>query len=65
MLGNKVIDHEIIWGVGEQPFEVAVMYEVVDSLIQTIWQFPADQRGTSQLERAPNAAIQHASRGPK
>ncbi len=42
VLGNKVIDHELIWGVREQPFEVAVVYEVVDSLIQTIWQFPAE-----------------------
>ena len=47
MLGNKVIDHEIIRGVREQPFEVAVVYKVVDSLIQTLWQLPAEWRGPS------------------
>src|SRR5512144_346426 len=28
VLGNKVIDHERISGVGEQPFEVVIVYEV-------------------------------------
>jgi len=42
VLGNKVIDHELIWGVGEQAFEVAAVYEVREGLIQAVWQFAAD-----------------------
>lgn len=41
VLGNKVIDHERISGVGEQPFEVAVVYEVVDGQIQCVWSHAA------------------------
>jgi len=35
-LRDKVIDHERISGVREQPFEVAVVYEVRNRLIQSI-----------------------------
>lgn len=42
VLGNKVIDHELIWGVREQAFEVAAVYEVRDGLIQTVWHFSAE-----------------------
>jgi len=41
LLGRIVIDHERISGVGEQPFEVAVVYEVVDGLIRCTWSFGA------------------------
>jgi hypothetical protein len=41
VLGNKVIDHERISGVLPQPFEVAVVYEVVDGLIRRTWSFLA------------------------
>ena len=41
VVGNKVIDHERISGVREQPFEVAVAYEVVGGLIHGAWMFPA------------------------
>ena len=37
VLGNVVIDHERISGVREQPFEVAVVYEVVAGLIRCTW----------------------------
>ena len=37
VLGNKIIDHERISGVREQPFEVAVVYHVIDGLIQYTW----------------------------
>lgn len=42
VLGNKVIDHEHITGLGPEPFEVAVVYEIRDGLIQTLWSFGAD-----------------------
>ena len=41
VIGNKVIDHERIAGVREQPFEVAVAYEVIDGLIRCTWSFAA------------------------
>jgi hypothetical protein len=42
VLGNKVIDHERIAGVREQPFEVAVVYEVRDSLIVCTWAYATE-----------------------
>jgi hypothetical protein len=41
VLGNFVIDHERITGVQEQPFEVAVAYQVLNGLIQCTWSFVA------------------------
>ena len=41
VLGNKVIDHERIHGVRDEPFEIAVVYEVQHGLIQTLWTFAA------------------------
>lgn len=40
--GNNVIDHERIHGVLEEAFEIAVIYEVVDDLIQTMWAYGAE-----------------------
>lgn len=37
--GNKVIDHEYVTGLGQQPFEVVAVYEVNDGLITTVWFF--------------------------
>ena len=42
VLGNTVIDHERITGVREQPFEVAVVYQVVNGLIQCTWSYMAE-----------------------
>lgn len=42
VLGNKVFDHERIWGVRETPFEMMAVFEVRDGLIETIWGFVAD-----------------------
>jgi len=42
VLGNVVIDHERITGVREQPFEVAVVYQVRDGLIEKTWTFAAE-----------------------
>ena len=39
VLGNKVIDHERITGVRDEPIEMAVAYQVVDGLIAAIWTF--------------------------
>lgn len=36
-MGNKVIDHERISGLGEQPTEAVAVYEVVDGLIERVW----------------------------
>jgi hypothetical protein len=40
--GNKVVDHERVWGVRENAFEVAVVYEVVGGLIRTVWFYPGE-----------------------
>jgi hypothetical protein len=41
VLGSRVIDHERIHGVRDEPFEVAAVYDVVDGFITTVWFFPA------------------------
>ena len=42
VLDNKVIDHERIFGVREQPLEVVVAYEIANGLIERVWAFAAD-----------------------
>jgi len=43
VLGNKVIDHERVVGIREQPLEALAVYEVVGGLIVTVWFFyPAE-----------------------
>lgn len=42
ILGNKVIDHERISGVRESPFEVVVVYEVINGLIHCTWFYAAE-----------------------
>ena len=37
VFGNKVIDHERISGVREQPFDVAVVYAIERGLIVCMW----------------------------
>jgi len=39
--GSKVVDHERVTGLTEQPFEVAVVYEVINGRITAVWYFPA------------------------
>ena len=41
VVGNKVIDHERVSGVRDEPFDAAVVYEVRDGLIATVWFFDA------------------------
>lgn len=39
VLGDKVIDHERISGVRDEPFETVVVYHVVDGRIAVMWAF--------------------------
>jgi hypothetical protein len=39
VLGNKIIDHARITGVRDEPFEMAVAYQVVDGRIAVMWAF--------------------------
>ena len=41
VLGNKVIDHERISGLGDAPLEAAAVYEITGGLISTVWFFYA------------------------
>ncbi|HAW92764.1 MULTISPECIES: nuclear transport factor 2 family protein [unclassified Arsukibacterium] len=40
VVGNKVIDHERVYGITEQPYEVVVVYQVQDGLILNAWFYP-------------------------
>lgn len=42
VMGNKVIDHERIFGVRDQPFEASAVYEVSEGLIQSVWFFQGE-----------------------
>jgi hypothetical protein len=43
VLGNKVIDHERVQGIREQPVEALAVYEVAAGLIEKVWFFyPAE-----------------------
>ena len=42
VLGNKVIDHERISGLKDQPVEMVAIFEVSQGLIQTVWFFSAE-----------------------
>ena len=39
VMGRIVIDHERISGVRDEPFEMAVVFEVADGLIRRTWAF--------------------------
>ena len=40
VVGSQVIDHEKVYGMAEQPYEVVVVYEVQEGLITTAWFYP-------------------------
>ncbi len=42
VLGRRVIDHERITGVRAEPLEIAVVYEIADGRIATMWAFAAE-----------------------
>ena len=37
--GNIVVDHERITGIEAKPYEVVLVYQVVDGRVQTVWLF--------------------------
>lgn len=37
VIGNKVIDHERVFGVEPEPMEVAAIYEITPDGIRTVW----------------------------
>ena len=41
VLGNKVVDHERVFGLSSEPFEALAVYEVKEELIQRVWFFGA------------------------
>jgi hypothetical protein len=45
VIGNRVVDHERISGVRDEPFEVAIVYEVADDLIQCVWFYQSENDG--------------------
>jgi hypothetical protein len=42
VVGNKVVDHERITGLKDKPFDVMVVFEIKDGLIQAMWSFSVD-----------------------
>lgn len=42
VVGNKVVDHERITGIRDEPYETVVVYLVRDDLIQRVWIFNAE-----------------------
>jgi hypothetical protein len=42
VVGNKVVDHELISGLKSEPVEAVAAYVVSDGLIQGVWLFAAD-----------------------
>lgn len=42
VLGDKVVDHERIRGIGPGPYEAVAVYRVADGLIRAVWFHPAD-----------------------
>ncbi len=43
VLGNKVFDHERIYGLGDEAVESVAVFEVNDDLIRTAWFYFADR----------------------
>ena len=39
--GNKVVDHERVFGLRPEPFEAVAVYEVNSELIERVWFFAA------------------------
>lgn len=42
VVGNKVVDHERITGLRDEPFDAVVAYIVHEGLIKSVWIFSAD-----------------------
>jgi hypothetical protein len=41
-VGNKVIEHERVYGIRDQPYDLVVVYEVVNGKIKNVWFFSAE-----------------------
>ena len=41
VLGSRVIDHERVFGVQDDPMELAAVYEIVGDVIERVWFFPS------------------------
>jgi hypothetical protein len=41
-VGNKVTEHERVYGIQAHPVELIVVYEVIDGKIRNVWFFSAD-----------------------
>ncbi len=37
--GNIVVDHERISGIEPEPYEVVLVYQIIDGRVQTVWLF--------------------------
>jgi hypothetical protein len=42
VVGNKVIDHERVWGIRRDPIEVVAVYQIVRGLIECVWFYAPD-----------------------
>jgi hypothetical protein len=42
IVGDKVVDHEHIRGLGDAPIEAVAVYQVTDDLIVNVWFFSPD-----------------------
>jgi hypothetical protein len=51
VIGNKVLEHERVHGIGDAPIEAVAVYEVDFDLIQNVWFF----FGTAALPQAMQA----------
>ena len=60
VLGNKVIDHERVFGVQPAPMDVAAIYEVTPAGISRVWFVSGDQGGPA---RSATAAIDTPAAG--
>lgn len=54
VVDNKVIDHEMIHGLGPEPKETAVIFEVEDGLIEQVFFIPA--KSPVETDAVPSAA---------
>ena len=41
-VGNKVTEHERVYGIREHPVELVVVYEVIEGKIKNVWFFSAE-----------------------
>jgi len=40
--GSKIVDHERVYGLRAQPFDIVAVYHVENGLIERVWLFPAE-----------------------